>query len=152
MVITTLLTSLPHETLHESWLKNLTPPHCPHCPKKQKGWLPGVSLPGSKPHGPCRTIITDPRLARQGAHNLAGVGVSPGQLPPRPEGRRVTAADFLVGTGMGEDHKANQAQGGCPVKSPGPARILPSQTQACLLPESLVLLIVKDECSLRPLC
>lgn len=103
------LNFLPHETLHESWLGNLTPAHCSHCPQKQKGWLPGVSLPGSKHCGPCRTVTTNPRLGHQGAGNLAGVGLLLTSSPPIQDGRPVSAADFpLRGVGWREeDHEAD---------------------------------------------
>lgn len=70
----------------------ISTPLRPLRPLRQEGerWLPGVSLPGSKPCGPCRTVITYPRLEHQGAHNLAGAGL----LLTIQEGREVSAADF----------------------------------------------------------
>lgn len=69
MVIMTLLPSLLHETLHESWLENLT---IPHCPNKLKSMIPGVSLPSGRSSAPCRTVIPDPRLEHQVDHGLVG--------------------------------------------------------------------------------
>lgn len=92
--------------------------HCPHCPKKQKGWLPGVSLPGSEPCGPCRTVITDPRLEHHGAHNLAGAGLLFTSSLPIQEGTEVSAADFSFWeAGVWKDREANQAQKVCLVNS-----------------------------------
>jgi hypothetical protein len=70
----------------------------PLCPKKQEGWLPGVSFPGSKPRPPCRTVTTDPGLELQGAHYQAGLGGSPYQLAAHQKGRPESAANVPVGS------------------------------------------------------
>lgn len=89
----------------------------------QKGWLPGVSLPGSKVRGPCRPMITDPGLEHQGAHNLTTVELLLTSSPcPLQQGRRVSAADSHVGKGGGGPFGLLGAMG-CPVRSPGLARI-----------------------------
>lgn len=42
----TLLTSLLHDTLHKSWLENIT---IPHHTEKLKGEIPGVCFPSNEP-------------------------------------------------------------------------------------------------------
>lgn len=139
------LTSLPYETLHESWLENLTPPHHP---EKQKGWLPGVSLPGSKPHCPHRTVISDPRLW-PGSPLPGRGGESPYQFTPVQEGRLLLQISHFGGdVRWRRTPRPTRHRGGCPVKS-SLARIFPFHTQVCLLSGSA--LTVKDKTPPRPL-
>lgn len=84
MVIMTLLPSLLHETFHESWLENLT---IPHCPKKPKGTIPGVSFPSNEPSPPCRTVILDPRLEHPVGHGLVGDVPLPNRYLSKKEDR-----------------------------------------------------------------
>lgn len=135
----TLLTSPTHETKHESWLENLTPPHGPRCPEKQKGWFLGFLFLAVKPPPPCRTVTTDPQLEHQGAHNQAGRGFLLTSLLPMQQGSGCLLQSSPYG-GDGKNNEAEQTQRklSCaqtaPVISSGPARILPSQTGAYLLP------------------
>lgn len=94
--------------------------------------------------------MTEPRVGHQGAHNLAGVGVLLIRSLPRRKDRCLLQISHLGGWGMEGNHEACVAQGAAPVKSPGPARILPKLKSVCSQGQ-LGSLTVEDKHSPRPL-
>lgn len=75
MVIRSLSTSLPRETLHESWLENAPPPPCPPVRRSRKADILGLLFLAVNPMIPEMMVTRDARPEPQGAHNLAELGM-----------------------------------------------------------------------------